>query len=135
MIAAPIVVFDSPRVETSDVVRFSAADLSEAQHRYTGLKADHPDLPVLVDLDVHLAVDARTARREVLASITKPRAGTLQYVGTASGLAGLIADIVAVNVADGVTLRPVMEDSRDAVVRAVTDEVIPALAPRRVRAS
>ncbi|KQU07423.1 hypothetical protein ASG56_07920 [Rhodococcus sp. Leaf7] len=119
----------------SDIVRFSAADLSEAQNKYARLKADHPDSRVFVDLDVHIASDARTARRDVLASETKPRDGVLQYVGTASGLAGLIADIVAVDVADGVILRPIVDRSADDVVRSIDADVVPALAIRRVRAS
>ncbi|MBY6537346.1 hypothetical protein HQ325_01550 [Rhodococcus sp. BP-349] len=130
-----LVFLDGVSEPSPDVVRFSAADLSEAQSRYATLKAEHPGARVVVDIDVHIAADARTARREVLASDSKPRPGTLQYVGTASGLAGLVADIVTVDVADGVTLRPVVEQTRESVVRAITTEVVPALEVRRLRAS
>ncbi|AMY20638.1 MULTISPECIES: hypothetical protein [Nocardiaceae] len=131
-------VVESPHDVTGDVpgvVRFGGVDLSTAQARYRRLRTEHPDARILVDLDVHLAHDARTARGEVLAAAVAPRPDTLRYVGTPAGLAGLIADIVAAGVADGVTVRPVLDRARDRVVRTVTTEVASLLDTRTARAS
>ncbi|UYP19358.1 hypothetical protein OED52_01925 [Rhodococcus sp. Z13] len=95
-----------------NVVRVRASDLREAGKLRDRVRAEaaaegrDPDsVTVLVDLEVVLASDARTARRRPDA-VRRGGAGTLSYVGTPHGLAGLIADIHAVRVADGVTLVP-----------------------------
>ena len=98
----------------SNVVRVRAADLREAGKLRDRIRAvaaregrDPDSVTVLVDVEVVLASDARTARtRRIRPESTRGEAGTLSYVGTPHGLAGLIADIHAVQVADGVTLIP-----------------------------
>lgn len=124
---------DASGGDDAAVVRIVAADLSVAQNRYRTLRETDPDARVFVDVDVHLAADARTARREVAESGRAPRPDSLQYVGTATGLISLIADIVTVRAADGVTVRPVIEAARADVVRRVVDDVIPGVAQRKVR--
>lgn len=100
--------------DVSNVVRVRAADLREAGKLRDRIRAEaaeegrDPDsVTVLVDVEVILASDARTARtRRTRPESTRGEAATLSYVGTPHGLAGLIADIHAVQVADGVTLIP-----------------------------
>ncbi|WP_194293840.1 hypothetical protein [Rhodococcus pyridinivorans] len=103
--------------DVSNVVRVRAADLREAGKLRDRIRAvaagegrDPDSVTVLVDVEVVLASDARTARtrrtRRTRPESTRGEAGTLSYVGTPHGLAGLIADIHAVQVADGVTLIP-----------------------------
>lgn len=55
---------------------------------------------VILDVTVAVAPDFRSARE----SISAVDDGTLRYVGTVGGLAGLLADVEAAGVADGVTL-------------------------------
>lgn len=97
--------------DVSNVVRVRAADLREAGKLRDRIRAEaaeegrDPDsVTVLVDVEIVLASDARTRRTPP--ESTRGEAGTLSYVGTPHGLAGLIADIHAVQVADGVTLIP-----------------------------
>jgi hypothetical protein len=98
------------------VVRVRASDLREARKIRDRVRAEaavegrDPDsLTVLVDLEVIVDVEARAARRRAQEAWRRNGGGAsgLSYVGTPRGLAGLIADIHAVKVADGVTLIPV----------------------------
>ena len=96
-----------------NVVRIRATDLRETRKVRDRVRAElaaegrDPDsVTVLVDLEVVVAPDARSARKQY-AQLDIPRtADTLSYVGTPRGLAGLIADIFSTHVADGVTLVP-----------------------------
>ncbi|MFF3574076.1 hypothetical protein [Nocardia jiangxiensis] len=101
----------------SSVVRIQAPDLTAAQQQTDRLKAaatgqgrDPSTVIVLVDVEVMVAHDAPAARRELArldSRLQRPSIPTsLRYVGTPEGLAGLIADIHAVHVADGVTILP-----------------------------
>ncbi|MEE2058707.1 hypothetical protein [Rhodococcus artemisiae] len=118
------------------VVRVRAADLREARKIRDRVRADasaegrDPDtLTVLVDLEVIVDVEARLARRRAQDAWRKDGGGAtgLSYVGTPSGLAGLIADIHAVKVADGVTLIPV---GGGVTVDNVIDGTLPWLGSR-----
>ncbi len=110
---------DPAQRRPSSIVRIQAPDLADAQRQTARIKAaasgegyDSSAVIVLVDLEVMIAHDAPTARRELarldsrLAAPSVP--ASLRYVGTPTGLAGLVADIHAVHVADGVTLRPLV---------------------------
>ncbi|MFD4183513.1 hypothetical protein [Rhodococcus sp. NPDC058514] len=120
------------------VVRIRAHDLREAQQQRDRIRADaaadgrDPDsVTVLLDVEVLLGDDSRSARRE-LAQLDGDLGGvrvpdSIAYVGTASGLAGLIADISAAGVADGVTLLPLVLPR---VLDRVVDEVLPSLHER-----
>ncbi|CAN5305968.1 hypothetical protein BH09ACT9_BH09ACT9_22840 [soil metagenome] len=101
----------------TNVVRIRAADLREAQLERARIRAavaeegrDPDSVAVLVDLEILIAPEARSARKELAqldSALTSPRVPvSLHYVGTPSGLGSLIADIRAAEVADGVTLLP-----------------------------
>ncbi|MFE3292151.1 hypothetical protein [Rhodococcus sp. NPDC059234] len=124
--------------EPATVVRVRARDLREAQLRREAVRARvadegrNPDsVTVLLDLEVLLADDHRSARRELArldASLARPRVpDSISYVGTAPGLSGLIADIGAAGVADGVTLLPLVLPR---VLDRVVDDVLPDLHER-----
>lgn len=70
-------------------MRVVASDLAQARRFRARIRADSDDVTVILDVTVAVAADFRSARRQ-LESI--------------DGLAGLIADIEAAGVADGVTL-------------------------------
>ncbi|MBP1160918.1 hypothetical protein ABIC28_002078 [Rhodococcus sp. PvR044] len=122
------------------VVRIRAHDLRGAQQQRDRIRADaaadgrDPDsVTVLLDVEVLLGDDSRSARRELalldggLRGVRVP--DSISYVGTASGLAGLIADIRAAGVADGVTLLPLVLPR---VLDRVVDDVLPLLHERGV---
>ena len=115
-------------------VRIQAADLRQARAATERLRlreaqaGREPDgLVVLLDVEFLIAADARTARAEFSRqnSCTHPdHSATVRYVGTPRGLAGLISDIRAASVADGVTLIPLAERGN---VEMVTEQVLPLL--------
>ena len=80
------------------VVRVSAGDLQQAQRARTRLRHDDGDVAVILDVQVAVAPDVRSAFASLGA------ADGVRYAGTVHGLAGLIADIETAGVADGVTL-------------------------------
>lgn len=79
-------------------VRLAARDLQEARRARSRIRADAGDVAVILDITVAVAGDFRSAQ-SVLGD-----ADTVHYAGTVGGLAGLISDIDAAGVADGVTL-------------------------------
>ncbi|TDO18084.1 hypothetical protein EV580_1265 [Mycobacterium sp. BK086] len=104
------------------VERVRATDLGEMGRMSARLRRAHPGVDVVADIDVVIAADARTAR--ALAGGAHDSAGhTLLYIGTPSGLAGLIADIHALGIADGAVLIP----RAAGVAELIRDAVLPAL--------
>ncbi|MGK2879317.1 MAG: hypothetical protein ACSLE6_00500 [Mycobacterium sp.] len=88
----------------AEAVRFSAPDLKRAQRLRPSIRADeHAD--AVLDVLVAVAPDFRSACRVMAAAPVDD--ATLRYAGTLDGLAGLVSDIEAAAVADGVTLIPV----------------------------
>lgn len=83
-------------------VRITALDLAHARRARARIRAAAGTDPVSVILDLTVAVadDFRSARLAL-----GPGDG-VRYAGTVDGLAGLLADIEAAGVADGVTLLP-----------------------------
>ncbi|MEN0135493.1 MAG: hypothetical protein AAGC80_10115 [Rhodococcus sp. (in: high G+C Gram-positive bacteria)] len=117
-----------------ETVRITAPDLREAQRKRSSIRAGFEEsggrVDVLLDVVVHIAPDARTARREAGGG---HRGGhTVVYVGTPSGLASLICDIRAADVADGVIAVPAVAvgSSRDSCVQLLLDDVLPILEAR-----
>lgn len=96
-----------------DIVRIDAVDLQDAQRKTAAIRAADPGsggspTAVLVAIEVLVSTDRTTVRAELnrLTDIPGSTSPRLRYVGTPSGLAGLIGDIVTAHVADGVTLLP-----------------------------
>jgi len=106
-----------------DLVRIRAVDLRDLAHKTAAIREDAPHVDVVVDIDVMIAADARSARA-AMASAGCQGSGTLLYVGTPAGLSGLIADIHAVGIADGAVLVPF--DS-NGVADLIRDAVLPEL--------
>ena len=117
----------------ADVVRVAAPGLDAAHAvrervRDAAARAGrHPDdLTVLLDVEVHLAADARASLRRL------DRAGelapsTLRVVGAAVDLANLVERTVALGAADGITFLPLALPTD---LHAITREVVPLLAGR-----
>ncbi len=126
---------DSTR--SAEMVRIQADDLRAAQNLRTRLRAeavesgkDADDVAVFLDIEIHIADDARTARREFAGLEAPVVPASIRYIGTPVGLAGLIADVKAADVADGVTLIAV--GSQDANFGKVAYGVVPWLEDRGV---
>ena len=105
-------------------VRLRAADLQRAKRESARLRTDPQasGASVILDIQVLIADDIRAARR---ASSGAEIAGDcVQYVGTLAGLVGLVRDVWAAGVADGVTLVPAAPDQDVRVLGArVTDAI------------
>lgn len=93
-------------------IRLRAADLQAAQKLSASFSPDQRrSRALLLDIEVVIAETAREARLD-LARITSVDASasyapdTVRYVGTVDGLTGLIQDVCAVGIADGVVLIP-----------------------------
>ena len=108
--------------EAADGVRITAADLQDAQRRSARQRAENPATPVLLDIEVLIDRDARSAF-DALADV--PSGGGLRYVGTPRGLAGLIADVQRLGIADGVVLKPLTDSP---VADLILEELAPGLA-------
>ncbi|WP_020112944.1 hypothetical protein [Rhodococcus sp. 114MFTsu3.1] len=120
----------SPPAKT---VFIRADDLGQAQSMRTRIRRelgtegeDAASFAVVLELETHIADDARTARKE-LASSSTGATKTVRYVGTSSGLAGLVADIEAASVADAVLIIPIVSSRRQAVCNRISAEVVPLL--------
>lgn len=91
--------------------RISAPDLAQARRISSGLKLEDDAVSVILDVSVVVAADYRSARCSLtVAGSDESAAPVVRYVGTIDGLTGLIADIEAAGVADGVTLVPTGPD-------------------------
>lgn len=115
-----------------EVERVRGIDLSDLARRCARVRRDHPGVDVVADIDVVIAAEARAARALVDTETAAAVHDTMLYVGTPSGLAGLIADIHAIGIADGAVLIPqssVMADLiRDAVLPVLRTMVtLPAM--------
>jgi hypothetical protein len=108
-------------------VRISAPDLARARRIRAGFD---DDVAVILDVTVAVGADFRSARRALQVATDDTN---VRYVGTVLGLAGLIADVEAAGVADGVTL---VAAAPGQDLRAVGVDVLRLLAPRsQARAS
>ncbi|UMB68322.1 hypothetical protein [Mycobacterium paraterrae] len=112
-----------------ETVRIEAPDLRRAQRFSAQIRADAVDdgcgPSVMLDIEVVIDADPPTARRRLsaaLETLNDCASNTVRFVGTASGLAGLIADVYVLGIADGVALIPLadqrqMSEEFDLVVR------------------
>lgn len=87
------------------VVRVTAGDLQQAARARARLRGADAEVAVILDVTVAVAGDVRAAFAQLgPAALGSEDARGVQYAGTVSGLAGLLADIETAGVADGVTL-------------------------------
>ncbi|OZC84591.1 hypothetical protein CH254_19355 [Rhodococcus sp. 06-412-2C] len=122
----------------ADIVRIQASDLREAQQQRARLRAEAVErgesadgTAVFLDLEIHIAADARTARREFAGLDAPISPSSIRYVGTPSGLASLISDVTAADVADGVTLQ--VHDDVNRQSTFLSSGVLPLLGSRGTR--
>jgi predicted signal transduction protein with EAL and GGDEF domain len=118
---------DRPPV-TADGIRVRAADLRDATRKAAAIRAAaHDDnAPVYLDIEVLIQRDTASAFT-ALAELPEPEVGSpnpLRYIGTPRGLAGLIADVQRLGIADAVVLMP-LAGSR--VADLMLDELSPGL--------
>jgi alkanesulfonate monooxygenase SsuD/methylene tetrahydromethanopterin reductase-like flavin-dependent oxidoreductase (luciferase family) len=102
--------------------RIRAADLRDAERRSARARADEDECTVFVDVEVLVDSDVRAALQA--AEQLGPTSAALRYVGTPQGLAGYIADLHTLGIADGITLIPVR--AADSAQRIIND-VLPML--------
>jgi alkanesulfonate monooxygenase SsuD/methylene tetrahydromethanopterin reductase-like flavin-dependent oxidoreductase (luciferase family) len=103
--------------------RVRATDLGDIWRKSARLRRDRPDVDIVADIEIVIAADSRTARSLMGSTDVDGTEGTLLYVGTPSGLAGLIADIHALGIADGAVLIPKAAGAAE----LVRDAVLPLL--------
>lgn len=119
-----VITDNSPALQDSDeVVRIQAVDLRHAAQQTAAQREERADCTVLVDIEVAIAPRAHDARDALAAADQTGRAPTLLYVGTPSGLAGLITDMHALGIADGAVLIPIL----DGMQQLIRDEVLPVV--------
>jgi hypothetical protein len=106
------------------VERVRASDLRGLARRTAAVRAALPGTAVLADMVVMISPDAHSARAALSATSTDYTTDTLLYVGTPTGLAGLIVDIWTLGIADGAVLIPAGSGQ---VLHLIHDEVLPHL--------
>ncbi|HET6258987.1 MAG TPA: LLM class flavin-dependent oxidoreductase, partial [Pseudonocardia sp.] len=123
----------------ADVVRVAAADLAAAHSARERVRAavaaagrDPDTVAVLLDVEVLLGADPRSARRELdaLDAHHEVAASSLRVVDTADALVDVIAEAVASGAADGLTVVPLALPSG---LQAIAADVMPRLAGRGLR--
>ncbi|MFT3662227.1 MAG: hypothetical protein QM809_12795 [Gordonia sp. (in: high G+C Gram-positive bacteria)] len=116
----------SPAASVDDVERLRVGALSDAARLSAAASR-----PTFLDIDVVLADSVNQAFLDFTDRhpdwYPGARSETITHPGTSRTLAGLLWDIWAVGVADGVTLRSA---DTDAPITKVIDEVLPILASR-----
>lgn len=103
--------------------RIRGVDLSDVARKSARARHTDPQADVVADIDVVIAPDAATARRLRDESASESDGRAILYVGTPAGLAGLVADIYALGIADGAVLIP----GAPGVADLIRDAVLPAL--------
>ncbi|HKP42133.1 hypothetical protein [Mycobacterium sp.] len=111
---------DSP----GEVARVRAVDLRAAAHQVAALREERPGVDVLVDIEAVIALNAGAARASFAAAGRVESGSAMLYVGTPAGLAGLIADIHVLGIADGAVVVPLLGSDE---VDLIWDEVLPDL--------
>ena len=105
--------------------RVRAADLRDAQRQSARLRAEagRQGCTVFVDIEVLVDPDAGTAMwPEQLGQTSSAFGSALRYAGTPRGLAGFIADLHTLGIADGVTLLPLRAaDNADRIINDASD--------------
>ena len=110
--------------DPAPVDRVRAPSLSVAADR-----AARASKPVFVDVDVVLAESVRAALDLLDERHPGRPSSSIVHAGTVETLAGLLWDLWAAGVADGVTL---IADDAEALAALITGRVVPLLAARRL---
>ena len=104
--------------------RVRGTDLTDIGRKAALLREQHPDAEIVTDIDVVIASEARLAREKLSGARGEERDDqTMLYVGTPSGLAGLIYDIHTLGITDGAVLIP----RADGVGELINTVVLPIL--------
>jgi hypothetical protein len=113
-----------------DVIRVRAEDLRGVADQVEAARREHPGCDVVIDIDVVIAHEAHEARAAVAAAGAGavPDHRTLRYVGTAPGLAGLVADLYALGLCDGAMLIPLLGKGGEQTSALIREVVVPELA-------
>lgn len=115
---------DTVWLSTGDAIRVRAPDLRRLAHQVTQVREEHPGCAVVVDIEVALAQDVHGARAALAKAGDPPTPDTLLYVGTPSGLAGLVGDLHALGMTDGAMLISLVSDG---VLELIREQVLPEL--------
>lgn len=111
-------------VTPANPVRVRGSDLRQVAGRTSAARRADPGAEVVVDIEFVIAADERSARALAPADRGGDDDPTIRYVGTPAGLAGLVADLRAIDIADGAVLIPLTTNG-DA---EFYDAVLPVLA-------
>jgi alkanesulfonate monooxygenase SsuD/methylene tetrahydromethanopterin reductase-like flavin-dependent oxidoreductase (luciferase family) len=120
----------------ADVVRIAATGLDAAHAIRERVRAavaaegrDPDRVPVLLDVEVHLAADAHQAREEVAAldAIAPAEPSSVRVLGRPSDVADLVGATVRLGAADGITMLPLV---LPVDLRRIAVDVVPLLAGR-----
>ena len=120
----------------ADVVRIAAPGLDAAHATRARVRAavaaagrDPDRVPVLLDVEVHLAGDLHQARKDLLQldAIAPCEPSSVRVLGRPSDVADLVGAAVRLGAADGITLVPLV---LPADLRRIAGEAIPLLAGR-----
>lgn len=106
-------------VTPADPIRVRGSDLGQAARRASAARVDNPGTDVVVDIEFVIATDAPSARALAPAAHDPADGQTLLYVGTPAGLAGLVADIYTIGIADGAVLIPLAGEGSSLLRTAV----------------
>lgn len=117
------------------VVRLRTTDLQRARRERGRLRAADRDVAVVLDIRVYIGEDFRAARRAADSAPGADPVDSVHYVGTLTGLVGLIRDLFVAEVADGVTLVPVTPDQDVRALALASLSVLEASTDGRVRAA
>lgn len=107
-----------------DLTRVRATDLRHLARQVAAARSERPGRDVVADINVVIAGEARSARAALDECADLPADDTLLYVGTPVGLAGLVADLYALRIIDGVVLIPLFGQE---MLELIRNEVVPEL--------
>lgn len=99
-----VLLFPRAASASAEITVVRVPDLVTAQRERRRIQRGDPRSVVLLEVEAVVAQTFRQAR-EAAADAPQP-ASTVRYIGTSAGLGGLIADISATDLADGVLLTP-----------------------------
>lgn len=107
----------------ADPIRIRGADLRQVAGRAAATRQECPGVEVVIDVEFVVADTERIARDLPRIDCPNTDDQTILYVGTPAGLAGLIADIYAIDIADGAVLIPLIPGGGE----VVRESVVPCL--------